>query len=359
MNRLVGLDIIRATAILLVVLSHAFRFSPLSAWFQLHISPALGQIGVELFFALSGFLIGRILIRETDSSVSSLNPLHFWGRRWMRTLPAYYFALLLFPLLNRLLHNQPFPEISSYFVFTQNLCTPHPEYFGIAWSLSVEEWAYLFTPLGLIIIGKTSRLSGQNSLLRYSLLLISAGTMIRFFHPALHSAEAGSWDALVRKIVLYRLDAIGYGLLAAAIPIKNISTKQLAAISFSLMSGATLVYLLGGGTSDSINYYTCILLLPLTGMGFASFVLLASRMQTTRKSTIISVVRFVSIVSYSLYLVHSHLWEYTLSVFPENPPAAIAWSYFVGYCICSVLLAYLLYRGIEKPLLMLRDKYLP
>lgn len=152
MSRIIGLDIIRTTAIILVVLSHAFRFSPLDYWFQLHISPLLGQIGVELFFALSGFLIGRILIKETDSISSTLNPFHFWGRRWLRTLPAYYFILLVFPLINLIINNQPYPNISKYLIFSQNLSTSHPEYFGIAWSLSVEEWSYLIAPLILLLI---------------------------------------------------------------------------------------------------------------------------------------------------------------------------------------------------------------
>lgn len=359
MSRIIGLDIIRTTAIILVVLSHAFRFSPLDYWFQLHISPLLGQIGVELFFALSGFLIGRILIKETDSISSTLNPFHFWGRRWLRTLPAYYFILLVFPLINLIINNQPYPNISKYLIFSQNLSTSHPEYFGIAWSLSVEEWSYLIAPIILLLIKFFLPLPGKKVLLCYSLFTILTATIIRSFHPLIHANEVGGWDAFLRKIVIYRIDAIGYGLLAASLSTVKISSRTLSIICTGLICGAALTYLWAGGTIDSINPYTCILLPLLTGSGFAALVLLASRVNSASESKLISAIRFISIISYSLYLIHSPIWEYTLSIFPDTLSATMKWLYFSGYCISSVIIAYLMYKYIEKPFLLLRDKFLP
>ncbi|RYE13802.1 MAG: hypothetical protein EOP34_08005 [Rickettsiales bacterium] len=84
-HRSFGLDLARAIAIGLVLMSH-FGHNALDA---------LGFWGVELFFALSGFLIGQILWRnfsQTDNW-SGKQILNFWQRRWWRTLPNYY----LFP----------------------------------------------------------------------------------------------------------------------------------------------------------------------------------------------------------------------------------------------------------------------
>ena len=82
-ERVFGLDFLRALAILLVLVAHAsFMFLPLThrleAWWM------LGHLGVELFFVLSGFLIGAILAELAAAEPFPLG--RFWMRRWLRTL---------------------------------------------------------------------------------------------------------------------------------------------------------------------------------------------------------------------------------------------------------------------------------
>jgi len=88
------LDVCRALAITLVVFSHGRRlltpFVP-----SLDVLKFGGFLGVELFFVLSGFLIGRILLSHLQrESTFSWVP-KFWVRRWARTLPAYWFYIAL------------------------------------------------------------------------------------------------------------------------------------------------------------------------------------------------------------------------------------------------------------------------
>src|ERR1700741_3248969 len=106
MNRIFGLDILRTLAILLVVFSHALRFAPVAPETHHLLELFMGYTGVELFFALSGFLIGGILLRENETAISAKSIGKFWFRRWMRTLPAYYLVLLGTPLLYMLVYGE-------------------------------------------------------------------------------------------------------------------------------------------------------------------------------------------------------------------------------------------------------------
>ncbi|RSK33924.1 acyltransferase family protein [Hymenobacter metallilatus] len=85
-NRVFGLDALRAFAICSVVLVHgAVWVSPSFTFFHRYINRF---DGVAIFFVLSGFLIGGILIRTMESRLACLHTLwDFWLRRWLRTLP--------------------------------------------------------------------------------------------------------------------------------------------------------------------------------------------------------------------------------------------------------------------------------
>ena len=88
-----GLDLFRALAIILVVLSHG-KF--LLNGTALENFPFFKMLdGVDLFFVLSGFLIGGIILRTMSEGWNWRGVAHFWKRRWLRTLPNYYFILLL------------------------------------------------------------------------------------------------------------------------------------------------------------------------------------------------------------------------------------------------------------------------
>jgi len=139
------LDAVRGVAILQVLIWHywvpGFARSELPGMHLLTALLNLSWTGVDLFFVLSGFLIGGILIdHRQDANLLSV----FYGRRVLRILPLY--ALVLVPfLLNGA------DAAISYATFTQNVvwaAAGHwgPQWIGVTWSLAVEEQFYLVLP---------------------------------------------------------------------------------------------------------------------------------------------------------------------------------------------------------------------
>ena len=104
-HRIYGLDILRALAILDIVVGHLlYRIG--------YYGVVTIFDGVNLFFVLSGFLIGQILIRLLDNGIQFKSLVNFWYRRWMRTLPAYFFILIIICTYHRIIHKLPLIPLS-------------------------------------------------------------------------------------------------------------------------------------------------------------------------------------------------------------------------------------------------------
>src|ERR1700676_4641130 len=144
-HRIFGLDLLRSLAIILVLITHTLPILDRNyAYYKLPVYT--GFIGVELFFILSGFLIGTILLKihNRDGEFKFRGVKYFWIRRWFRTLPNYYLMYVVYAVLFFWVnHILVFSHIKylSYLVFLQNTFSFHPhDFFLVAWSLSIEEW---------------------------------------------------------------------------------------------------------------------------------------------------------------------------------------------------------------------------
>src|SRR5262245_12716807 len=196
-HRYPGLDFLRALAIVLVVDCHAvtvLRSQPAYGVRQ------LGGTGVELFFVLSGWLLGRQLMRELRDT-GTIDLRRFWYRRWLRTLPAYY-AVLAFTFAWQLARGN-YDLHWSYLFFGQTYLTDMP-YFGISWSLCVEEHFYLAVAPILLLMWRV----------RFALLLLPVLLVL----PAV--CRAAGWYFHDPGIETHaRYDPCAIGVLLAAIEV--------------------------------------------------------------------------------------------------------------------------------------------
>src|SRR5437016_12054275 len=147
-----GLDLLRALAIIVVVIYHAALFG-----FKL---PGrvdrFGWIGVDLFFVLSGYLIGGQLLAPLARG-QPIKLGRFFSRRALRIMPAYFVVLAVYFSLPSV---REFPEISplwKFLISVQNIGLHGGTAFSHAWSLAIEDQFYLALPLVLLLVSRWKR----------------------------------------------------------------------------------------------------------------------------------------------------------------------------------------------------------
>jgi peptidoglycan/LPS O-acetylase OafA/YrhL len=366
MTRNFGLDFIRAIAITLVVLSHiTLLIFPTIENTLLTIIRVFGAIGVDLFFVLSGYLIGGILLKQINNQQTKFKHLLiFWQRRWFRTLPNY-FLILVVNIFIFLILGKSLPEkIWKYFLFLQNFLSPHPNFFTEAWSLSVEEYAYLILPLVLYVVFNISKTKpSEKQFLKVTILLI-LGLFLLKVHYFLNTEilSYSDWSSTFRKVVIFRIDAIYFGFLVVYI-IKNYPKSIKKYKNYFLIIGLFLLFGIHGAMLK-------MHLLPETNLGFYVFVYLQVVVislafifpyfiNLTYQGIFEKVIRFLSIHSYSIYLVNYSLilltFQYQFNVetmtFFQKGIIIIA---FIGL---TLITSVIIYRYFEQPILKYRDHH--
>lgn len=188
-----NLDGIRLIAFLAVFVNHAvacLHYNNTNTYYNLFRERYLkgGDLGVNLFFVLSGFLITFLLIKEKELN-GKINIPHFYLRRILRIWPVYFLVvivcLFLLPHFEEILPAN-FPiSVSThklnpwhYLTFTGNFDYLHNGIsnvlIGVLWSVSVEEQFYLFWPLLIAFIP-------HKYLLRVFIVIVLGSIAFRFF----------------------------------------------------------------------------------------------------------------------------------------------------------------------------------
>lgn len=360
MNRNYGLDVLRATAILLVVAAHALFFViqwvPHSQTVKL-ISYFCGFWGVELFFVLSGFLIGAII----RNLVGANRPgwlVSFWIRRWFRTIPCY----LLFLSLNiiwYLYQHRSLPEpLLPYFIFAQNLAWEHPSFFPEAWSLSVEEFFYLLFPICIALLIK-SKLRPATAFLTAGAVLLLFSTLLRLKY-AMHDSIA--WDAGIRKVVLCRLDALMYGIFLSYFidRLRSVAVKKrLFAVGVLFLLGSLSAYF---AFDHDRSFFLKTFEFSITSLGFMLIVPYMMVLKLTESTWVGRLFKKTALWSYSMYLSNFLIYNVIQVVlfskyFTDHPGygALLCIPLMVGF---TYLISAVVFAVYEFPIMNLRENAL-
>lgn len=297
-RRIPELDGLRAVAILLVIAYHYLQpLQTTTGWRFYALAPARGGwIGVDLFFVLSGYLLGSILLanRESPAFFST-----FYLRRFCRILPLYVPVVAVLHYAHERLNGSPQAPLLQYLTFTHNFWIAAAGKFGndllaVTWSLAVEEQFYVLLPLLV-------RFNRPRRLMAIAIVSISLAVVLRY--ALLVTSGPAAYLATV-VLLPTRLDSLMLGVLAACLHARGITVPRPALWVVWAASGSWIVNavlhrpgpepassLLMGALSPVVIALFCLstLLIALSG----GFRLLRWR-----------VLGYTGLISYGLYLLH-------------------------------------------------------
>jgi len=326
-----GLDVLRCISIIMVLMAHKFNFNY-----------EFGLVGVQIFFILSGFLIGQILIRDFQKKIDITTLVNFWKRRWYRTLPLYYLVLIL----KIMVYGNPFGwKIIVYFLFLQANFVGI-SFFGVSWSLVVEEWFYIFLPIvSFVFLRRTFQYSKYLKILLGTIAIVF---MIRFLWNALHFGN-----------IIYQFDCLLLGVVLALLKMEYKVVYQyldkywVFFIGLLGFVGMTLLF----GKLDYIPIYAPLyrviwyFLISVFISLMVPFIENSEFVNIHVKSIKLFHVFFTwtSILTYALYLIHMDVYR----IRPFDSEAANNLLHiFLLYSVSLIL-----YVFYEHPFMSLRDKF--
>jgi peptidoglycan/LPS O-acetylase OafA/YrhL len=339
--RIRGFDGLRAIAFLLVFFSHKIYFSH---------AESFGDVGVWLFFVLSGFLIVRILARsrseiENGSSTFSSSLGRFYLRRTARIFPPYYLLLLSLAAASLFVPIDHFdmPEKVAYFLYGTNVLVAERNAwigdFGHLWTLAVEEQFYLaFAPLVLLVPRRLT--------CGLCLAMVSAGFATKVALEARHAAPI-SID--VNSLANFAL--IGFG---GAVGLK--ADRQ---VPKWLAGAVAQAVVLGAYMALPIAFGTWPYLWPLLGKLSAVLVgMLLLQIFQGQQSRFVSIMesaplRNLGRISYGAYLIHQFVHFSMIGVPLRHLGVGSAPRYIqvLVELAGSLIIARLSWRYLEKPII--------
>ncbi len=326
----------------------------------------LGTIGVDVFFVLSGFLIGSILLKQIQANETKPKDfVYFWVRRWFRTLPNYYLVLLINIMLVIVFNRIDDFSILKFSLFLQNFNSAQANFFTESWSLTIEEFSYILLPFILLLIGVSTKKVTQTIFLIVTFAVIGFSILDRlYFHFYLvENLTDASWSSALRKVVIYRLDSIYYGFIGAYIFLnRRLIWDKYKVTSFVigvLLFIALHVYIVINQFQPNVNslFFNVIY---LTGLSISILLLFPLVYNLKFGGFIKTFITKISQWSYALYLVNYSMVLITINDFitVESQSIIAKMGMLILFWLVSIGLSVLLYTYYEQPILKLRDSHL-
>jgi peptidoglycan/LPS O-acetylase OafA/YrhL len=321
-----SLDGVRAVAALFVMFAHFFaQYYPIHPGWE--IMKIFAQIGVTMFFVLSGFLITRILLVEKQHSNYFRN---FYIKRTLRIFPLYYFFLLFYYFGWPLISGEKTIALNDqvyFWIYLQNFAmTFHwggsgPEYY---WSLAVEEHFYLFWPLIVLLLSR-------KSLKRFAIFICIFAIALRYL-----MADKG-FD--VYYFTFTRFDSLAMGAFLATLETDAGLTQKLRKnFSFLLFLSILLMLFLSKFSGDGSTWIQVIKysIFSITFLCVIAIVISVSQRSIFNQVLSAPFLIYSGRISYGLYVWHPVVFSLTSKLFRLSIVPLFLISFGAAYLIASL-----------------------
>lgn len=364
MHRLPGLDLLRAVAIVSVLCTHAWIVGGMGygfGWIEEY-----GWMGVDLFFVLSGYLIGRqVLLRHKRGDGVDLRA--FYRQRAYRIVPAYLTVVALYFLVPNLREQTAIQPLWQFLTFTMNLFVDQRvlHAFSSAWSLCVEEHFYLIFPIAVLAMAHRLRAKHVTIVMLGLMLAGIAWRAFAWWQSATPAAGgSGVWEMDGRRymeLIYYptyaRLDGLLCGVGLAILSVYRASPWErlqrrpdmLALLGLALVLFAAWIF------RDILTFAACVFGFPILSAGIALIVAAAASPASLLARIRLPGTAWVATTSYSIYLSHKAMLKLASRHLPDdlNHRGIIT---FACCLLVAITAAALLHYLVERPFLVLRDQ---
>lgn len=350
-----SLDLLRFLAVILVLFRHYDASNVSMAnehgyMFVQHLQ-RIGWIGVDLFFVLSGFLVSNLIFEEIDKT-GNFSIARFVIRRGFKIYPSFYFFIFVTGVLLYLKGELTVSALLAEIVYLQNYFNGM---WNHTWSLAVEEHFYLFLALtfSCFLRFKSKVVGNQDfQFILISLILLSICLKILYSYRSMIDIESAYFthlriDSLLVGVFLtwlYRYRPIIFAWWA----------KYVSIFVFLIMSPMALA-VAEKGAYDVIQLKYGFVLLYVY---FGNLLMMLVQFENGLRYRIFDLPVKIGVYSYSIYLWHIPV-KFLFTGFIARHVSLGYWTNLFGYLIVCIGLGYVLYRLVEYPMLIIRNKFYP
>ncbi len=357
LGRLPGLDTLRALAIAWVLMTHYDGFVSRQQAFGA--MGGIGWAGVDLFFVLSGYLIGR-QIAMPFARGEAWSPGRFIARRLLRTLPNYLVVLLVYVLFpGPPLAGTSMAPLWRFLTFTQNVGLAYGETFTHSWSLCIEEQFYVLLPLAALAYAPWGRSP------RVAWAAVAGGVVLGVLARgiAFTNHGLGAFDAPVYYSTLCRFDEFLPGVAVALLesfhpgPFATLRRHGHAMLLAGVLASAAVLYGLAGDLPSPFMATTFGF--SLLAIAFSLLVLAALSPGSLLHRLRIPGAASLALWSYAIYLVHKPLFMALSPELARRHVDTASWPVMLAVVAGGIAAGWVLFRTVETPFMRWRARWFP
>jgi len=359
--RIHGLDTLRALAVSLVVLHHYTLFvsdAPTFGWVG-----TMGWTGVDVFFALSGYLIGNQIFAALGSS-RGFGLGRFYVRRLLRTLPNFWVVLALYALWPAWRGDTPMLPLWQYLTFTQNIHLQPGTAFSHAWSLCIEEQFYMLLPAAAVGSAALGQAGARQRWAWCAFALAVAGGMLVRATIWQDGQDATNRLGYYYQYIYYsswcRADELLAGVALALLKQRAPGTwRRVLAhgnallVAGVLVIGATFAWFL----DDHYGFAQTVFGYPLLALGCSLLILAALAPGSLLHRVRVPGAASLALWSYAIYLTHKSVSMLVAARMAQAGYGAEDAITIAACMVASLAAGWLLFVLVETPFMRLRARW--